>query len=185
VTKLCLRAREEDLPHSGHARPGTAATLSAVTWAKPTMKVRKKRVPPAKVGWVSVQARVAPATLRETERAQLGALTQPVFVLCEESILSPANESARAWLEKRLSVSPSVFSLPHTTAPAFDRAIRAWGLSKRQAEVFRLVGVGLSNLAVAKELGISERTVEVHVSAILLRARAATRTELVVLMSQF
>jgi DNA-binding CsgD family transcriptional regulator len=158
--------------------------LDAVSEAKPALKVRKKRVAPAKVGWVSVQARIAPATpatLHETERAQLGALTQPVFVLCEESILSPANESARAWLEKRLSVSPSVFSLPEKTAPAFDRAIRSWGLSKRQAAVFRFVGVGLSNLAVAKELGISERTVEVHVSAILLRARAATRTELVVL----
>jgi DNA-binding CsgD family transcriptional regulator len=50
-------------------------------------------------------------------------------------------------------------------------------LSVREAEVADLVLEGLSNRAIAQRLVLSERTVESHVSAVLRKTGAATRTE--------
>jgi DNA-binding NarL/FixJ family response regulator len=49
--------------------------------------------------------------------------------------------------------------------------------SVREAEVAELVLAGLSNRAIAQRLVLSERTVESHVSAVLRKSGAATRTE--------
>jgi DNA-binding CsgD family transcriptional regulator/tetratricopeptide (TPR) repeat protein len=49
------------------------------------------------------------------------------------------------------------------------------GLTARQAEVLQLVARGLSNTRIADELFVSYRTVENHVSAILMKLDVATR----------
>ncbi|OLR92581.1 ATP-binding protein [Actinokineospora bangkokensis] len=56
------------------------------------------------------------------------------------------------------------------------------GLRPRELEVAQLVTRGLTNRAIARQLGISQRTVDSHVGAILRKTGAANRTELVVLM---
>lgn len=46
-------------------------------------------------------------------------------------------------------------------------------LTKRQAEVFRLVSAGLSNKTIAQRLGITPGTAKLHVAAVLRSMRAS------------
>jgi LuxR family transcriptional regulator, regulator of acetate metabolism len=54
-----------------------------------------------------------------------------------------------------------------------------WRLSPRQADVLGGLVSGLSNADIAGQLGCRPRTVETHVAAILQRADAHSRLELV------
>ena len=57
-----------------------------------------------------------------------------------------------------------------------DRPPRApGGLSTREAEVLRLVAAGQTNRAIASALGISERTVDRHVSNIFVKLGVTSR----------
>jgi DNA-binding NarL/FixJ family response regulator len=64
--------------------------------------------------------------------------------------------------------------LPGAPAP-FPR------LTEREREVLELVARGYPNARVAHHLGLSEKTVRNHVSAILAKLPAATRAEAVAL----
>ncbi|WP_420345336.1 response regulator [Pelagibius sp.] len=50
-------------------------------------------------------------------------------------------------------------------------------LTKRQFQVYKLLGQGMSNAQVAEALGLSEHTVRVHVSAIVKRLNLDSRTQ--------
>ena len=52
-------------------------------------------------------------------------------------------------------------------------------LSPRQTEILESIGRGLSNIDIAKQLGISLDMVKEHVSALFLKIGAANRTEAV------
>jgi DNA-binding NarL/FixJ family response regulator len=67
-----------------------------------------------------------------------------------------------------------VAPLPGHTMPGLPEA-----LSPREAEVLQLLASGLTNRAIALELGISEHTVKFHVNAILGKLGAQSRTEAV------
>ena len=58
-----------------------------------------------------------------------------------------------------------------------SRATRdhAAGLTARQAEVLDLLALDLTNAEIADELFVSHRTVENHVSAVLMKLDAPTR----------
>ena len=60
--------------------------------------------------------------------------------------------------------------LPSTTPPAGD------GLSVRERQVLQLVAKGLPNKLIGRSLGISERTVKVHVGNLFRRIGVADRT---------
>jgi DNA-binding NarL/FixJ family response regulator len=66
-------------------------------------------------------------------------------------------------------------SLP--ARPAGGQAKRNFGLTAREIEVLRLVSAGHSNRDIAAELFISAKTASVHVSNILAKLHAASRTE--------
>ena len=59
--------------------------------------------------------------------------------------------------------------------PATDR----FGLTARELEVLGLLGRGRTNRQLGAELFISEKTARVHVSHILAKLGASTRTEAV------
>jgi DNA-binding NarL/FixJ family response regulator len=61
--------------------------------------------------------------------------------------------------------------LPRATGPAEDR-----GLSGREAEVLGLVAQGLANKQIARRLGITERTVKVHLGSVFRRLGVSDRT---------
>ena len=63
-----------------------------------------------------------------------------------------------------------------TPAPATARA-EAATLTPREAEILALVAEGRSNGEIGKQLFISTKTVSVHVSNILAKLEAASRTE--------
>ena len=52
-------------------------------------------------------------------------------------------------------------------------------LTDREREVFKLVAEGMANKVIAADLGISERTVEVHRSRVMKKLEARTLAELV------
>jgi predicted ATPase/DNA-binding CsgD family transcriptional regulator len=58
-----------------------------------------------------------------------------------------------------------------------EESLGAPGLTPRESEVLRLVAAGASNAAIAAELFISAKTVSVHVSSILGKLGAASRSE--------
>ncbi|GAB2562012.1 hypothetical protein GCM10027033_18580 [Leucobacter ruminantium] len=57
-------------------------------------------------------------------------------------------------------------------------------LTPRQCAVWDLLAGGLSNREIGESLGISERTVEVHVAAILRKAGVTSRSRLLALLNQ-
>lgn len=63
---------------------------------------------------------------------------------------------------------------PMLLAPADDR------LTGRELDILRHMGEGLQNKVIAYRLSLSEETVKSHVSAILRKMNAASRTEAVV-----
>jgi DNA-binding CsgD family transcriptional regulator len=54
-----------------------------------------------------------------------------------------------------------------------------WKLTPRQTAVLEQVVRGASNRAVAEQLACSEKTIELHVSALLARTRCQSRSELI------
>ncbi|MBA2247750.1 MAG: response regulator transcription factor, partial [Chloroflexia bacterium] len=60
-----------------------------------------------------------------------------------------------------------------------ERAIIESSLSPREREVLGLVATGLPNKSIARSLGISDHTVKFHVSSVLTKLDAGSRTEAV------
>jgi two-component system nitrate/nitrite response regulator NarL len=57
--------------------------------------------------------------------------------------------------------------------------------SGREAQILRLLTKGSSNKLIARDLGLAEATVKVHIKAILRKAKAANRTQAAMWASQF
>ena len=62
---------------------------------------------------------------------------------------------------------------PDSAPEAFDE------LTAREIEILRMLADGLGNKQIASQLGISEHTVKFHISSILDKLGASSRTEAV------
>lgn len=72
--------------------------------------------------------------------------------------------------------------LARVTGPAVARSQQAdETLTEREQEVLRLAARGLGNKAIARELGVSSRTVQAHLNHIFNRLGVSSRTEATVL----
>jgi ATP/maltotriose-dependent transcriptional regulator MalT len=73
---------------------------------------------------------------------------------------------------ERLGAAPDLESLDRVDP---RRVPSGHGLTQRELQVLRLVASGKTNKAIAAELGLSEKTVDRHVSNIFVKAGVATR----------
>ena len=64
-----------------------------------------------------------------------------------------------------------------TFTPANDPAMVLTKLSDREAQILRCLTQGASNKVIARELGVAEATVKVHIKAILRKVKASNRTQ--------
>jgi DNA-binding CsgD family transcriptional regulator len=69
---------------------------------------------------------------------------------------------------------------PAAAAQGVAPAARRFGLTPAQTRVLERVARGVSNATIAAELGVAERTVEAHVTAILVKAQVPSRAALIV-----
>jgi len=60
-----------------------------------------------------------------------------------------------------------------------DRGKKTKPLSKRERQVLELLLEGSSNKEIANKVGLSERTIKFHISALLKKNECANRTQLV------
>ena len=104
-------------------------------------------------------------------------------MLAELAAVEPIRSRARrehadAALEvaRRLGMAPLVDQVEALLGPREGDPL----LTPRETEVTALVAEGLSNAAIARRLTLSERTVENHVSRILLKLDLTSRTALAV-----
>ena len=86
----------------------------------------------------------------------------------------------------RLVLAGGKYLPPEVLVPArsagADRARRppsleTLGLTARQAEVLRMIATGASNKVICRELGLAERTVKAHVTAVLRALGVSSRTQ--------
>ncbi len=77
---------------------------------------------------------------------------------------------------RELSVNSNGVNLREASRNCLIRALRAHGLTPREAEVLSRISEGLCNRAVAAELQISEGTVRKHVDRIFLKLGVTNRT---------
>lgn len=69
----------------------------------------------------------------------------------------------------------------HPAETSNDVKLPSSALTPREIEVLRLLADGVSNKIIAHRLGISDHTVKFHVTSILSKMNAGTRTEAVTL----
>jgi DNA-binding NarL/FixJ family response regulator len=118
--------------------------------------------------------------------AALRALEEPYMVgdhsQLEEGAWTEAWEEGRrmsmeAAIEYALSEDDSSTIATRTPEHTSSATARALALTRREWEVARLVARGLTNRRIAKELFVSERTVDHHVSNILKKLNLSSREQ--------
>jgi DNA-binding CsgD family transcriptional regulator len=60
-----------------------------------------------------------------------------------------------------------------------QRLSRDWALTEREREVMKLAALGLSNKGIARQLGLVEGTVRIHLHSVYQKLGVANRTSLV------
>lgn len=98
---------------------------------------------------------------------QEGESIVPVLVYALKQGIEP--ETLQPLLKILQPDETSTIPLPHSNAY----------LTPRESEVLRMLATGATNRAIAAELVVTERTVKAHVTRILTKLEAATRTEAV------
>lgn len=90
-------------------------------------------------------------------------------------------EELLPWLTIAVENARTFGQLTRPPAPAADAAVaaRRLELTARQSEVFAPLVRGLSNKEIGALLGCAEKTVELHVTQILQKARVQGRTQLI------
>jgi two-component system, NarL family, nitrate/nitrite response regulator NarL len=96
------------------------------------------------------------------------------LVMLGETFISA--DAGLALLEQRQAVPQAHVCGPVTSAPGNDFASVS-SLSGREAQILHFLTKGASNKLIARDLGVAEATVKVHIKAILRKVKAANRTQ--------
>ena len=113
------------------------------------------------------------------ELSQLTAGHVPVIVLAEDSTAGDPDHALELGASAVLAKNASLAELSLAIRRALERGSTAIAraLTARQREVLSLIADGLDNGEIAERLGISQRTVRAHVSALLERLEVSNRTQ--------
>jgi DNA-binding NarL/FixJ family response regulator len=160
-----LMALAADRVPAGLARVAQAAALLGEPVAAATLA---RFVPPADGGPAAadtaVDRLVASGVLRSDADGGLR-FAQPILAECLAAAALPSLRSA-------------VAAARATDVDADDDATRRWAsLTARERDVVRLLADGMTNRQLARALDISVRTATVHVSNVLRKTGAVSRTE--------
>ena len=109
----------------------------------------------------------------EAERVRSALEAGAVGYLLKDSEPRDVLEAVRAAAAGHAPLDPRV---TRALLPAADRGTSDLSLSGREREVLALVAQGLANKQVARALGISERTVKVHLGNVFRRLGVSDRT---------
>jgi DNA-binding CsgD family transcriptional regulator len=148
------------------------------------------------------------ATLRTALDAAMDALGSPAFLVQHDGRVAHSNRAGasmqarkpaltKTWLDeaRHRGTDYDVFPVKTPGIPAMTLVVmrkrecgvaariaevaERWRLTPRQGEVMAHVIAGDRNQTIAAKLGISLRTVELHVSQVLVKADVSSRAELV------
>jgi DNA-binding NarL/FixJ family response regulator len=101
-----------------------------------------------------------------------------------ESVDQARDQGPRPAVDHEGAYSPGEGTSPGACsallAQRIDTARLRWKLSTRQRQVLELLALGESNKAIAQTLGVAEVTVEAHVTSLLRKSGADSRTSLAV-----
>lgn len=184
------------VPRRAHGRGSRRVAGPAVATAAAERMVPLRDLPPA-------ATRIAPAALR----AALAAIPGPAYlvraparIVCgnargaallaaerdrvHDALRHPPGAAASAAHRFPVSAVKGWFivvlrDLPGNALARLPTIARRWSLTPRQSAVLLLVAEGASNRGVAERLACSEKTVELHVSALLAKTRSTNRSRLV------
>ena len=69
-----------------------------------------------------------------------------------------------------------LYVTPNNSYKVFSKRIEEFGLTKREIEIVKLIGQGLSNNQIGERLFISPRTVRTHIDNIMTKTDSENRT---------
>ncbi|WP_250125772.1 response regulator transcription factor [Chroococcidiopsis sp. CCMEE 29] len=116
-----------------------------------------------------------------TEALRLGVRAVLSRSATAEEIVPTVVAAAAGLVVLHPKVFDSLLPVLPTNVRPFDSASPIQPLTPREIEVLGMLAEGLGNKIIARRLGISEHTVKFHVSSILTKLNASSRTEAVTL----
>ncbi len=126
--------------------------------------------------------------IRSNTRAKRLLAAEPALWASHIARAIEGDGNARTFEISRLSVpghAPHFLLVAETKSStrvenAVAAARRAWKITKREGQVLAGVVAGRSNRAIADELKLATRTIELHITSLLGKAGAASRSQLIV-----
>ena len=156
-----------------------------------------RRLLPALVGRLRTERLLGAARLHSSAFViALEALGAPAMLLDASGAISHANRAGRTWLETHAHEALDGFELlpiaaaglrthhlairrgASETSTRLTMAQSRWGLTAREAEVLARIVRGETNQDIARELGCTVRTVELHVTSLFTKAGVRNRATL-------
>jgi two-component system nitrate/nitrite response regulator NarL len=161
------------LIHADQAADGLTETIEQLKAQSPSARV------------VLLVERIEPAAMAQAFQAGLNGVCstamdrEPLIkalelVMLGETFISAA--AGLALLEQRQAVPQAHAGGSAASAPANDFASVS-SLSGRESQILHFLTKGASNKLIARDLGVAEATVKVHIKAILRKVKAANRTQ--------
>lgn len=152
-----------------HGLAGLASGLVAVAEGKNAvieLDLAVQRLERARMSWEAARARLAMAEAFADTNPELAIREARMAMAAFRALgAAPGADRARSLLRRLGIRSPAGPAVPG-------------GLSRREEEVARLVGIGLTNDQIAARLYLSPRTVEHHITSILRKLPASGRSEI-------
>jgi Response regulator containing a CheY-like receiver domain and an HTH DNA-binding domain len=167
--------RREDLMSTEDAVPRTLKRLIALVSTRPG--AWNKAVAGTARSWLSDDPNVWLATAREVETSEYPGLGLVAWSRVVVGSGAGSGATQRGLALRRMRAIQE--TLGRVSMPIVRQAFDAGDLTEREEEILKHAAVGLSNREIARELTLSQRTVEGHLYRIFIKLGISERSELV------